>query len=235
MEILKKTIFYNKKINIIGHRGVPELCKENTLESFQKAIDLNYDGIELDVMATKDQKVIIHHDLERAGTPILNINYFPMLKNYPLLKDVLLKIGHRTKINIEIKDQGKQSLFVLKTTIKILKELNLIENILISSFNPQIIRECKKIDDRFFTGWIWGRKNLYFFNLWNIAIKFYKPDAIHVHHSLVNNKMINKIHKKNLKILAYTVNNKKRLRELINQNIDGVFTDSPIILNLVRK
>ena len=41
MEILSNSHFYNKDFIIFGHRGVPELCPENTIESFQKAIDLD--------------------------------------------------------------------------------------------------------------------------------------------------------------------------------------------------
>ncbi len=62
MEILNKRHFYHNSFIIFGHRGVPEVYLENTLQSFEHAIELNYDGIELDVMLTRDQKIIVHHD-----------------------------------------------------------------------------------------------------------------------------------------------------------------------------
>ena len=37
-----------------------------------------------------------------------------------------------------------------------------------------------------------------------------------------------------MKVLAYTVNNSDSLLSLISKNIDGVFTDSPLILELSR-
>ena len=38
----------------IGHRGAKGYVAENTLASFQKAIDLGVDGIELDVHLSSD-------------------------------------------------------------------------------------------------------------------------------------------------------------------------------------
>ena len=49
---------------IIGHRGFPAAKKENTLESFQAALNCGADGIELDVQITTDQKLAIYHDFE---------------------------------------------------------------------------------------------------------------------------------------------------------------------------
>ena len=64
MKIFSPHNAYNKKFIVFAHRGVPELCLENTLESFKKAIELKYDGIELDVMLTKDNVLIVHHNLK---------------------------------------------------------------------------------------------------------------------------------------------------------------------------
>ena len=45
MECMKKLV--------IAHRGVSSMARENTLEAFQKAIDLRADMIEFDVRRTK--------------------------------------------------------------------------------------------------------------------------------------------------------------------------------------
>ena len=51
------------KPKIIAHRGVFDNQKiiENTLESFQKAIQLNY-PIEFDVQLTTDNQLVVFHD-----------------------------------------------------------------------------------------------------------------------------------------------------------------------------
>ncbi|WP_235296106.1 glycerophosphodiester phosphodiesterase [Portibacter marinus] len=49
---------------VIGHRGAPGYGGENTLWGFQKAVELGADGFELDVIPTKDGKLIVGHDFD---------------------------------------------------------------------------------------------------------------------------------------------------------------------------
>jgi glycerophosphoryl diester phosphodiesterase len=49
-------------MKIIGHRGAKGLAPENTIAGFKKAIELNVDAIEIDVLVTKDHHPVIHHD-----------------------------------------------------------------------------------------------------------------------------------------------------------------------------
>ena len=51
-----------KKIDIIGHRGAAGLRPENTLSAFQRTCEIGVDAIELDVLSTADNNVIVHHD-----------------------------------------------------------------------------------------------------------------------------------------------------------------------------
>ena len=131
MEIYNHNKIYQQNFFVFGHRGVPYLEPENTLNSFKKAIDLGYDGIEIDIMSTKDGVLIVNHDRAlkiKTNKPeelVSNIDY-KQLKNMPLLKDILSSVGHQTKINIEIKDQGKISYLVAKKMIDELKDFNLI-------------------------------------------------------------------------------------------------------------
>ena len=60
----------------IGHRGAKGHAPENTLISFQTAMDLGVDGIELDVHLTSDNHLVVIHDdtLDRttSGTGMAN-------------------------------------------------------------------------------------------------------------------------------------------------------------------
>ncbi len=59
----------NRSFYVVGHRGCRSLYPENTLPSFQKAIELGVDAIEFDVHPTKDGHLVITHDnsLERCS------------------------------------------------------------------------------------------------------------------------------------------------------------------------
>ena len=49
-------------IYVIGHRGAAGLAPENTLAAFSKACEIGVDAVELDVLLTKDHKIVVHHD-----------------------------------------------------------------------------------------------------------------------------------------------------------------------------
>ena len=57
-----------QKTLIFAHRGVPAKAPENTLPSFQLALDAGADGIELDVILSKDKQPIVIHDFELGRT-----------------------------------------------------------------------------------------------------------------------------------------------------------------------
>ncbi|MFT5779382.1 MAG: glycerophosphoryl diester phosphodiesterase [Crocinitomicaceae bacterium] len=50
------------KTNIYGHRGARGLYPENTLIGFEKALEMPLQGIELDIVASKDRQLVISHE-----------------------------------------------------------------------------------------------------------------------------------------------------------------------------
>jgi len=105
-------------MKIIGHRGAAGLALENTMNSFQKAIEVGAEIIEFDVRATADGQLAISHgdDLARLGGGNHNISDLttPELHNItlkdgshiPLLEDVLELVAGRIPVMIEIKTIG---------------------------------------------------------------------------------------------------------------------------------
>ena len=90
----------------IAHRGlVKKGIKENTIESFQEAIDSDiYAGFELDIYTSKDKEFVVHHDPLLDGKLIWNYSYKELKKkNVAKLEDVL-KLNTDKIILIEIKD-----------------------------------------------------------------------------------------------------------------------------------
>jgi Glycerophosphoryl diester phosphodiesterase len=55
----KKTL---KLPKLIGHRGVKDLCPENTIESISKAFEIGLTYVEVDVKISKDEIPILLHD-----------------------------------------------------------------------------------------------------------------------------------------------------------------------------
>ena len=77
-------------LDLQGHRGARGLSPENTLPSFERALDLGVTTLELDIAITSDGVLVIHHDptlnpdltrdssgqfLERRGPPIHSLSW----------------------------------------------------------------------------------------------------------------------------------------------------------------
>ena len=50
-----------KNFEIVAHRGIPTEAPENTIASFQRALELGADAIELDVRLTADKIPVVYH------------------------------------------------------------------------------------------------------------------------------------------------------------------------------
>ena len=80
MAYIQKGKHLSKPI-VIAHRGASGYRPENTLESFKLGIEQGADGIELDVVNTKDSKLIIRHEnILSQTTNIAQLSRFEGLK-----------------------------------------------------------------------------------------------------------------------------------------------------------
>jgi glycerophosphoryl diester phosphodiesterase len=93
----------------IGHRGAKGYVAENTLASFQKAIELGADGIELDVHLCQSGEVVVIHDdtIERttSGKGFVKDYSATELKAFgiPTLMSVFELVNKKCFINVELK------------------------------------------------------------------------------------------------------------------------------------
>jgi len=55
---------------VIAHRGASSIELENSLAAFRAAAGQGADGVELDVHATIDGEIVVHHDPSVTGLPI---------------------------------------------------------------------------------------------------------------------------------------------------------------------
>lgn len=64
---------------VIGHRGCRALRPENTLPAFEYALGAGADVLELDVVVTKDNALVVHHDLALEGRPVRDMTLAEVL------------------------------------------------------------------------------------------------------------------------------------------------------------
>ncbi len=107
---------------IIAHRGASRECLENTLAAFDRALQQRADAIELDVHATTDGVVVVHHDPEirdnrsghADGTLVIADADFAELSGWrllneepvPTLDNVLQRMAGHATVYVEVKGIG---------------------------------------------------------------------------------------------------------------------------------
>ena len=108
----------------IGHRGAPREFPENSLPAFRRAFELGADAIELDVHATSDGEVVVHHDpaIGRdanayrgsaiAGLVLAQLRAVRLDKGIgiPTLAEVLDIVPMGRRVYVEIKGEGIEEL-----------------------------------------------------------------------------------------------------------------------------
>jgi glycerophosphoryl diester phosphodiesterase len=95
---------------VIAHRGASGYEYENSRAAFRRAVMLDADGVELDVHATRDGAIVVHHDAELPSIgciAALSLSELrpARLRNgepIPLLSEILDLVGDRD-VYVEVK------------------------------------------------------------------------------------------------------------------------------------
>ena len=235
-------MFNGEKPIVFGHRGSPDLVTENTIPSFQKAIDQGVDGLELDIRMSKDKQIVVFHDSnlkrlsDRSETvselSLTELQSIPLHKKegqtedayIPSLNDVSLLIHQVKVVNIEIKSEG---LFkghdVLKPLVQFLNKHLIDDRCIVSSFNPLILMRLRLLRPETVIGFLYNRNRL--FHGWDNMVWMFRvqPENLHVHCSLLDSWVVRWARKKGMRINSYTINDKNAFD---SAKIDGVFTDN---------
>lgn len=243
-------MFKSDEFLIFGHRGAPNFAPENTMASFEKAIELGVDAVELDVLLTNDDKVVVFHDfdLERIAKKnnkideltydeLRNIDVSQSLKGkfgfqkIPLLVDVIKLIKtHNLILNIEIKSTGILPTKIVDKVNDIIVKNKVENKCIISSFNPLIIRKIKKVNPKLFTSLIWSQTEVAFIQkFYKLLYLISKPNGFHPDKDFTDLKLIKWAKSKGMPVYVFTVNSLEEYKRLRKLNIDGIFTDNPKI------
>jgi glycerophosphoryl diester phosphodiesterase len=99
-----------RRPSVIAHRGASGYEYENSRAAFRRAVMLDADGVELDVHATLDGGIVVHHDQEIPGVgPISQLSLAEARRSrirngetLPLLTEVLDLVGERD-VWVEVK------------------------------------------------------------------------------------------------------------------------------------
>lgn len=238
-------------VKIIAHRGANKYAPQNTLPAFEKAIELAATGVETDVHLTKDGVPVICHNYtinetsngigSIASYTLDEIRQFDFGSYYssrftgtkiPTLDEFLelIKSSSIEVMNIELKSPRERESGIVEKTIKAVKAHALFNRLLISSFDPSLLVEAKKVDPRCQTGFLYAPSHPETIHGHIAPILFAKhigADALHPMDMYVNKYYVNAAHASGIKVNVWTVNNENAMKRFIKTGVDGIISDCP--------
>ena len=236
---------------LIGHRGVKDLCPENTLVSIARAFEIGLNFVEIDVKISRDKVPILLHDdtLDRttSGSGLatdydyeyikkLDAGKFFYKKNtnifVPKLEDILSLCNNKNgNLNIELKPNKNFEKENTYQIYKLTKNINKID-IFFSSFDITSILEISKIFPQSFRSFLLDDfKEYNIDDLINISINNdLKICGLNI--DLVTADIIKKIKKYNILITVYSDENinLSNANDIFSIGVDSIFVDNPIDL-----
>jgi len=213
----------------IGHRGAKGYVLENTLSSFQKAIDLNVEGIELDVHLSADNQVMVIHDetIDRTtnGSGKVNDLTSSELKKHkiPILEEVIELVNKKCWINIEIKDK-KATPFVLSIIENSIEELGWNYNLFqISSFDWTVLEAIAQLNPSIQLGVLTEKSTSEAFEF----AKKINAFSINPFFELIDQETVALWQQNGFKVFPWTVNQEEDINFVKSLHVNGIISDFP--------
>ncbi len=232
---------------IFAHRGSSAHAPENTLAAFSLAVRQQCDALELDVKLSSDEQVVVIHDasVDRTtdGSGLVNDLPLAALKELdagckfdeafcgeriPTLAEVFEALGQETIINIELTNYRAPRNQLPEKVADLIKHYNLGRRVFFSSFNPMALHRISRLLPQIpigllamaGLGGVWARSPLG---------DILHPQALHPAIADATEHLIQRQHRKGRRVHVYTVNHPQDMAALFRWDVDGIFTDDPIL------
>lgn len=228
---INAALFRRQAMLKIGHRGAPRAFPENTVASFQKAMELGAHGVELDVHLSKDGEVIVIHDetvdrttdgrgkvvdMTLAELRALSIKGGGMI---PTLVEVVEALGKDIYYFIEIKPVE-----ALDAVTRIMQDYEAKgwRNLILISFQYDELKITPAIT--------FGAT----FEKMSVGdIKHAKAKGAKIvlpNHKTLIQEQVDEAHKMGLQVVVWTVNESKDIDRMKRIGVDGIMTDDLSLL-----
>lgn len=152
-------------MELIAHRGASFDAPENSLEAFDIAIRQGATRLELDIQLTRDGVPVVNHDetTERTGDRNLTVEYSTIeelrevrLSNgerIPTFEELCASVAGRAELDVELKATHPK---VAEGILETMRKYGLLQNGLISSFDPEVLLLIRKLGFEGRTGLVVG-------------------------------------------------------------------------------
>ncbi len=231
-------------LRLVGHKGADLIVPGNTLESFRAAVEAGVDTIEFDVIWLEDAHLppaeraplVVAHDWEdHAGRPALPLT--------EALDAFLAPPLDRVEIDLDVKLPGREEEFVAA-----LVERELVDRAMISTMEMHTLKRVLELEPKLRRGWTfpktrrdwtrrpWARPAL---KVALAGMRMQLPGlaaeklpqfgvfAMWVYHPLISARLAGICNRAGVELIAWTVDDETRMRELVEMGVDGLVSNDP--------
>jgi len=237
---------------VIAHRGANLEAPENTMPAFQIALDHGVHGFENDVHITADGVLVIIHDdtIDRTsnGSGLVCEMTYDQLMQYdygswfspefagtkiPTLREFFTLCSDLPLINVEIKAEPNGSKSAAPAVVKLAKEMGVFDQLLISSFDMDMLRACLAEDPATRVAFLYAFEDEDLCEeIDNCPATFAKKHglaALHPFITLCNEDYVAACNAANIMVNPWTVNQEHAITALRNWGATAVITDEPAL------
>ena len=228
-------------MEILAHRGLSAHYHENSLEAFDKALELNILGIECDLHQIENDLVVFHDFqlnrlLKRSGfLSDLSLNELSKMtlsnsQGVPRLSELLALVEGQCILNLEVKQLDDPALLIKQITPYLYQYEN--ATIVLSSFNHPLLKRLQEAvrSTRFGSRIKFGALIAHLpTNLAQYAIDL-EVDIAAISVEMITKEFVEHAHMYNLDVWSYTINTKKELFALLEMGVDAVFSNDPALM-----
>lgn len=226
----------NSMYRRVGHKGADAIVEGNTLDSFEAAVGEGVDMIELDVLRTRDGRLVVAHDSEDALSrrPLDLTEALDAFSEPPLDK---------VEIDCDLKLPGREA-----ELAGALAGHGLLERSMVSTMEIESLIKLRQLEPELRLGWtypktrrdwtqyVWARPALIaglatmrrrFPKILSEQVPVLDVDAVWVYHQLVTPRLVEAAVEVGVELIAWTVDDRERMVELLRMGIHGIVTNDP--------
>jgi len=205
---------------LLGHRGARAVkaIRENTIESFDRALADGCDGFEFDVRLTRDDVAVIYHD-EKVRLLKIAHNSADKLKRLPRLRDVIAQYKQKAFLDIELKVPGLE-----RITAQLLEKSGQSLGYVVSSFLPEVLRTVHEIGPQIPLGLICEK-----------PAELARWTELPTQYVMISRKLalpdtIDRLKTAGKKVFVWTVNDAAEMIRFAQSGVDGLISDKTELL-----
>jgi len=214
-------------VQVHGHRGaragLSKNVPENSIAAFEYAIGIGVDAIELDVVVSSDDVVVVSHDpYLSTGTFIRTLTAAET--GLPTLDDVFKLAGlGEFLFNIEAKVSEHTPRNFAELVLDRIGEHAVKSRVIFQSFDFGILHRMGRLAPGITLAALWEGEARSFVEIAKDAgTRIVAPE-----YRLVTEEEVRAAHEAGLQVIPWTANTKEDWNRLIAAGVDGIITDDP--------